>query len=167
MNTTGRTVPTSQGHVSPGLSAATATGFVSGTLRGGRTAPTPCLRLAAAASLLLGVTLLLVVPDLGGAAPYVAVLAGAAAVSTIGAGLVLCRSVDLVARTVTAFAASGLLIGGVLQVSVGLPGVRELPHLSLLEGSLALGLALAVLGFLLVDALRRRPDQPADHPYAL
>lgn len=143
-------------------------GFVPDNSRLGPPRPTPCARLAAVASLLLGVVLLLALPDLGRAASYLAVLAGAAALTAIAAGAAIWRRVGLVARTVGVLAAASLVLGELLALSVGLPGARGgLGALSPVEGAAPLGLALAVLGLLLVDALRRRPQPRVQRPYAL
>lgn len=143
----------------------TTVGFVSGTRE--ETAPSRCSRFAAAASLLLGGVIVLVLPDLVDAAFYVGVLFAAAAGVAIVAGSILWTRATLVARTVAGLAAAATLFALLLQVSLGLPGVQQLALLSPLEGVLTFGFAGAVLLFLVADALLRTPEQAPDHPYAL
>jgi hypothetical protein len=101
------------------------------------------------------------------AAFYVGVLAAASASLALVGGYVLWRRATLVVRTVAALGAGTTLVGQLLQIFQGLPGARELGHLTLVEGAAALGLAGAVIAFLLADALLHRPEQTPDHPYAL
>jgi hypothetical protein len=143
----------------------TTAGFVSGTRDD--EAPTCCSRVAAVASVLLGLVLVAVLPAASAAAFYLAVLAGVSAVVTIVAGYVLWSRASLLVRSVAALAAGGTLVAQVLQVSLGLPGAGGLSSLTVLETGIVLGLPGAVLLFLLADALRRRPEQAPDHPYAL
>jgi hypothetical protein len=143
----------------------TAAGFVSGTRE--ETRPSTCSRVAAAASLLLGGLLLDALPDLIDAAFYVAVLAAAAAAVSVVAGFVLWERVTLVSRTVVALAAAAALTGELLQVSLGLPGFGDLGRTTTVGLGLALVAATVVLASLAVDALRRKPEQTPDHPYAL
>jgi hypothetical protein len=143
----------------------TTAGFVSGTRDDD--APTRCSRVAAAASVLLGIVLAAVLPAASAAVFYLAVLAGVSAAVTIVAGYVLWSRASLVVRSVAALAAGGTLVAQVLQVSLGLPGAGGLGSLTAFETGVALGLPSAVLLFLLADALRRRPQQAPDHPYAL
>jgi hypothetical protein len=143
----------------------TTAGFVSGTRDD--EAPTCCSRVAAVASVLLGLVLVAVLPAAAAAAFYLAVLAGVSSAVTIVAGYVLWSRASLVVRSVAALAAGGTLVAQVLQVSLGLPGAGGLGSLTVLETGVVLGLPGAVLLFLLADALRRRPEQAPDHPYAL
>jgi hypothetical protein len=143
----------------------TTAGFVSGTRDG--EAPTCCSRVAAVASVLLGLVLVAVLPAASAAAFYLAVLAGVSAAVTIVAGYVLWSRATLVVRSVAALAAGGTLVAQVLQVSLGLPGAGGLGPLTVLETGVALGLPVAVLVLLFADALRRRPEQAPDRPYAL
>lgn len=143
----------------------TTAGFVSGTRD--EAAPSGSSRVAAAASLMLGAVLLFVLPTLVDAAFYVAVLAAAAAVVAISAGLHLWTRVTLVARAVAGLTAGATVLGELAQLSVGLPGAPGLDRLGPLEGSLAAGCAAVVLVFLVVDAVRRQPEQAPDQPYAL
>ena len=143
----------------------TTAGFVSGTRD--QTTPTRCSRGAAVSSVLLGASLVAVLPVLTRAAFYVGVLAAASAALALVAGYVLFTRATLVVRTVAALAAGSTLLGHMLQILEGLPGARGLGRLTLLEGGAALGLAAAVIAFLLTDALLHRPEQAPDHPYAL
>lgn len=143
----------------------TTAGIVSGTRE--RTVPSGCSRVAAGASLLLGGLLLDSLPDLMRAAFYVAVLAAAAAMVSIGAGLLLWTRPTLVSRTVAGLAAGSALFGALLQVFLGLPGVRDLDRHSTVGLAVALAAAAAVLVFLAADALRRKPEPTPDRPYAL
>ncbi|HSJ22344.1 MAG TPA: hypothetical protein VK964_17395 [Nocardioidaceae bacterium] len=143
----------------------TTAGFVSGTRDD--EAPTCCSRVAAVASVLLGLVLVAALPATYAAAFYLAVLAGVSAVVTIVAGYVLWSRASLLVRSAAALAAGGTLVAQVLQVSLGLPGAGGLSSLTVLETGIVLGLPGAVLLFLLADALRRRPEQAPDHPYAL
>jgi hypothetical protein len=143
----------------------TTAGFVSGT-RDDDT-PTCCSRVAAVASVLLGVALVSVLPAAVSAASYLALLAGVSAGVSLVAGCVLWSRATLVVRSVAALAAGGILVAQVLQVSWGLPGVGGPESLTALEAAAALGLPVAVLLLLFADALRRRPEQAPDHPYAL
>jgi hypothetical protein len=143
----------------------TTAGFVSGARDD--TSPTGCSRVAAASSLLLGVVLAGGLPAVADAAFYVGVLAAASAAVALVAGYVLWTRASLVVRAVAALAAGGTLVLALFQVLQGLPGARELGRLTFLETALAFGLASAVLVFLVADALRRRPEETPDHPYAL
>ena len=143
----------------------TTAGFASGTRD--VTTPSSFSRFAAVSSLLLGAVLVAVVPALAHAAFYIGVLAGASAVVALAAGYVLWFRASLVARAVAALAAAATLVGEMLQVLEGLPGARGLGRLTPLESALAGALAVLVLGLLLVDSLRRHPEQAPDHPYAL
>lgn len=143
----------------------TTAGFVSGTRD--ETTPTHLSRVAAASSLLLGLVLVAVLPVVAGVASYVGVLAAASAVLAIVAGYFLWSRATVVVRAVAAFAAGATLAVELLQVFEGLPGARELRHLTLPQSLAAGGLATIVLVLLLVDARRRRPEQAPDHPYAL
>jgi hypothetical protein len=143
----------------------TTAGFVSGTRDDD--APTCCSRVAAVASVVLGLVLVAILPATSSAAFYLAVLAGVSAAVTIAAGYVLWSRATFVVRSVTALAAGGTLVAQVLQVSLGLPGTGGLGSPTVLGTGVALGLPGAVLLLLLVDALRRRPEQAPDHPYAL
>lgn len=143
----------------------TTAGFVSGARE--RTVPSVCSRGAAAASLLLGGLLLDSLPGLMSAAFYVAVLAAASALVSIGAGLVSWTRPTLVSRTVAGLAAGSALAGELLQIFLGLPGVRDLDRQSTVGLGLALAAAGAVLVLLAADALRRKPEPAPDRPYAL
>lgn len=143
----------------------TTAGFVSGTR--GETAPSGCSRVAAGASLLLGGLLLDSLPDLMSGAFYVAVLAAASAAVSIVAGYVLWVRVTLVSRTVVALAAGSALAGELLQIFLGLPGLRDLDRQSTVGLGFALAAAGAVLVFLAADALQRKPEPAPDRPYAL
>ena len=118
------------------------------------------------AAVLLAAGLGGVLPELVAAAAYVAVLAAFAAVVLVVAGAVLWSRPTMVVRAVTALAAGSLVLLAVLQVSVGLPGAAELEGLSALRGTPLL-LAPVVLLLLLVDAVRRGPEQAPQRPYAL
>ncbi|HEU4511907.1 MAG TPA: hypothetical protein VFR87_02265 [Nocardioidaceae bacterium] len=143
----------------------TTAGFVSGTRE--QTVPSTCSRAAAGASLLLGGLLLDSLPGLMHEAYYVAVLAAAAALVSVGAGLVLWTRPTLLSRNVAGLAAGATLAGELLQIVLGLPGVRDLDR----QSSVGLGFALAAAGvvlvFLAADALRRKPEPAPDRPYAL
>lgn len=143
----------------------TTAGFVSGTR--GETTPSGCSRVAAGASLLLGGLLLDSLPDLMSEAFYVAVLAAASAAVSVVAGYVLWVRVTLVSRTVVALAAGSALAGELLQIFLGLPGLRELDRQSTVGLGFALAAAGAVLVFLAADALQRKPEPAPDRPYAL
>lgn len=143
----------------------TTAGFASGTLE--HTRPSPCSRVAAAASIVLGALLLEALPDLVRAAFYVAVLATAAAVVAIVAGYLLWTRVTLVPRTVAFLTAGAVIAGELLQLFPGLPGVRDLGRFSATELLLVLVAAGTVMLFLVVDALRRKPEPMPDRPYAL
>jgi hypothetical protein len=143
----------------------TTAGFVSGTR--GETTPSSCSRFAAGASLLLGGLLLDSLPDLMSEAFYVAVLAAASAAVSIVAGYVLWVRVTLVSRAVVALAAGSALAGELLQIFLGLPGLRDLDRQSTVGLGFALAAAGAVLVFLAADALRRKPEPAPDRPYAL
>lgn len=160
MNVTGQRVPASQGRATT-----TRWRFVSGTLRL-RPAPSQCSRVAAVAAVLLAAGLGGVLPELVSAAAYVAVLAAFAAVVLVVAGAVLWSRPTMVVRAVTALAAGSLVLLAVLQVSVGLPGAAGLERLPVLQGTPLL-LAPVVLVLLVVDAVRRGPDQAPQQPYAL
>jgi hypothetical protein len=101
------------------------------------------------------------------AAFYVAVLAAASALVSIGAGLVSWTRPTLVSRTVAGLAAGSALAGELLQIFLGLPGVRDLDRQSTVGLGLALAAAGAVLVLLAADALRRKPEPAPDRPYAL
>ena len=131
------------------------------------TTPTHLSRVAAASSLLLGLVLVAVLPVVAGVASYVGVLAAASAVLAIVTGYFLWSRATVVVRAVAAFAAGATLAVELLQVFEGLPGARELGHLTLPQSLAAGSLAIIVLVLLLVDARRRRPEQAPDHPYAL
>lgn len=143
----------------------TTAGFVSAT----RDASTPsgCSRAAAAASLLLGGSLVVVLPTLLDSAFYVGVLAVAVAALAFAAGYGLWSRAGLVDRAAAGVAAGSSLLVQLTQILVGLPGAPGLSRVSLVESGLALGFAAAVLVFLTLDALRRRPEPAPDHPYAL
>ena len=143
----------------------TTAGFVPAT----RDASTPsgCSRAAAAASLLLGGSLAVVLPTLLDSAFYVGVLAVAVAALAFAAGYGLWSRAGLVDRAAAGVAAGSSLLVQLTQILVGLPGAPGLSRVSLMESGLALGLASAVLVFLTLDALRRRPEPAPDHPYAL
>lgn len=143
----------------------TTAGFVSGTR--GETTPSSCSRVAAGASLLLGGLLLDSLPDLMSEAFYVAVLAAASAAVSIVAGYILWVRVTLVSRAVVALAAGSALAGELLQVFLGLPGLRDLDRQSTVGLGFALAAAGAVLVFLAADALQRKPEPAPDRPYAL
>lgn len=143
----------------------TTAGFVSGTR--GETTPSSCSRVAAGASLLLGGLLLDSLPDLMSEAFYVAVLAAATAAVSIVAGYILWVRVTLVSRAVVALAAGSALAGELLQVFLGLPGLRDLDRQSTVGLGFALAAAGAVLVFLAADALQRKPEPAPDRPYAL
>jgi hypothetical protein len=143
----------------------TTAGFVSGTRD--QVTPTRCSRAAALSSVLLGASLVAVLPVLTRAAFYVGVLAAASAALALVAGSVLWSRATLIVRTVAALAAGSTLLGELLQIFQGLPGARELGRLTLVEIAAALGLSAAVLALLLADALLHRPEQAPDHPYAL
>lgn len=143
----------------------TTAGFVSGTR--GETTPSSCSRAAAGASLLLGGLLLDSLPDLMSEAFYVAVLAAASAAVSIVAGYALWVRVTLVSRAVVALAAGSALAGELLQIFLGLPGLRELDRQSTVGLGFALAAAGAVLVFLVADALQRKPEPAPDRPYAL
>lgn len=143
----------------------TTAGFVSGTR--GETTPSSCSRVAAGASLLLGGLLLDSLPGLMSEAFYVAVLAAASAAVSIVAGYLLWVRVTLVSRAVVALAAASALAGELLQIFLGLPGLRDLDRQSTVGLGFALAAAGAVLVFLVADALRRKPEPAPDRPYAL
>lgn len=143
----------------------TTAGFVSGTR--GETTPSSCSRVAAGASLLLGGLLLDSLPDLMSEAFYVAVLAAATAAVSIVAGYILWVRVTLVSRAVVALAAGSALAGELLQIFLGLPGLRDLDRQSTVGLGFALAAAGAVLVFLAADALQRKPEPAPDRPYAL
>lgn len=143
----------------------TTAGFVSGTR--GETTPSSCSRVAAGASLLLGGLLLDSLPDLMSEAFYVAVLAAASAAVSIVAGYLLWVRVTLVSRAVVALAAASALAGELLQIFLGLPGLRDLDRQSTVGLGFALAAAGAVLVFLAADALHRKPEPAPDRPYAL
>ena len=143
----------------------TTAGFVSGTR--GETTPSSCSRAAAGASLLLGGLLLDSLPDLMSEAFYVAVLAAASAAVSIVAGYALWVRVTLVSRAVVALAAGSALAGELLQIFLGLPGLRDLDRQSTVGLGFALAAAGAVLVFLVADALQRKPEPAPDRPYAL
>lgn len=143
----------------------TTAGFVSGTR--GETTPSSCSRVAAGASLLLGGLLLDSLPDLMSEAFYVAVLAAASAAVSIVAGYILWVRVTLVSRAVVALAAASALAGELLQIFLGLPGLRDLDRQSTVGLGFALAAAGAVLVFLAADALQRKPEPAPDRPYAL
>lgn len=143
----------------------TTAGFVPAT----RDASTPSglSRAAAAASLLLGGSLVVVLPTLLDSAFYVGVLAVAVAALAFAAGYGLWSRAGLVDRAAAGVAAGSSLLVQLTQILVGLPGAPGLSRVSLVESGLALGFAAAVLVFLTLDALRRRPEPAPDHPYAL
>lgn len=143
----------------------TTAGFVSGTR--GETTPSSCSRVAAGASLLLGGLLLDSLPGLMSEAFYVAVLAAASAAVSIVAGYLLWVRVTLVSRAVVALAAASALAGELLQIFLGLPGLRDLDRHSTVGLGFALAAAGAVLVFLAADALQRKPEPAPDRPYAL
>lgn len=143
----------------------TTAGFVSGTR--GETTPSSCSRVAAGASLLLGGLLLDSLPGLMSEAFYVAVLAAASAAVSIVAGYLLWVRVTLVSRAVVALAAASALAGELLQIFLGLPGLRDLDRQSTVGLGFALAAAGAVLVFLAADALQRKPEPAPDRPYAL
>ena len=143
----------------------TATGFVSGPRV--VTSPTRCSRVAAVLSLLLGAVLVLGLPVLAQAAFYVGVLAAALAAVALGSGAALWSHDTLVVRAGAVLAAGPALLGEVLAFSWGLPGARELADLTVLQACAAVALASGVLAALLLDALRRQPEQTPESPYAL
>lgn len=143
----------------------TTAGFVSGTRE--QTRPSTCSRLAAGASVVLGVLLLDALPGLVRVAFYVAVLATAAAAVAIVAGYLLWTRVTLVPRTVAFLTAGAVVAGALLQLFPGLPGVRNLDRLSAVELLVVLVAAASVMVFLVADALRRKPEPAPDRPYAL
>ncbi len=144
----------------------TPAGFVSGARE--QTAPSPCSRVTAAASLLLGGLLLEALPDLARGAHYVAVLAGAAALVSVGAGLALWgRRPTLLSRHASGLAAGAVVAGVMLQVLLGLPGLPEPDRAPSVGLGFAVAAALVVLVFLAVDALQRKPEPSPDRPYAL
>lgn len=143
----------------------TTAGFVAAT----RDASTPSgwSRAAAAASLLLGGSLVVVLPTLLDSAFYVGVLAVAVAALAFAAGYGLWSRAGLVDSAAAGVAAGSTLLVQVTQILVGLPGAPGLSQVSLVESGLTLGFAGLVLVFLTLDALRRRPEHAPDHPYAL
>lgn len=143
----------------------TTAGFVSGTHVHG--APTRRARAASLTSLLLGVSLLVILPALGDAAGYVAVLAGVSASAALAGACALWVRPGLLAHTVTGIAAVTVMVIEGLQISGGLPGAMQVDRLTLLEGGLVLGLALVLLVLLAADLLRRPAQRPPEHPYAL
>ncbi len=143
----------------------TTAGVMSGTRESTR--PSTCSRAAAAASLFLGALLLDALPDLAHAAFYVAVLAAAAAAIGIVSGYLLLTRVTLLVRTVAFAAAAVVVAGELLQVFPGLPGVRDLGRLTAGELLLVLLAAISVMGLLVADAIRRKPEPAPDRPYAL
>jgi hypothetical protein len=142
----------------------TTAGFVSGTRSDALR--TPLSRLAAAASLMLALVQLVLLPVLLGMAGYVGVLALAFATAALAGGAALWWRATLVPRAVTGIAAACTLVAELLQTSVGFPGVRGVaPPVS--ASVAAVALAVAVLLLLLADTTQRRPQPSPDHPYAL
>lgn len=144
----------------------TAAGLESAT-RGSTGARSGWSRAAAVASVLLGVTLLVVLPQLAAAAFYVGVLAAVAALLATGAGCTLLARGGLLVRTGAVVAAASTLVAQLIEVLVGLPGAPDLHQMSSAVSGLTLGLAAAVLGLLALDALRHTPQTGPDQPYAL
>lgn len=142
----------------------TTAGFVSGTR--GDALPTPLSRLAAVASLLLGLVQLVLLPVMLGMAGYVGVLALAFATAALAGSAALWWRATLVPRAVTGIAGACTLVAELLQTSVGFPGVHGVAP-SVPASVAAVALAVAVLVLLLADSTQRRPQPSPDHPYAL
>lgn len=143
----------------------TTSAFVLGSRE--QTRPSTCSRLAAGASIVLGALLVDALPDLAKTAFYVAVLATAAAAVALVTGFLLWTRVTLVARTLAFLTAGAVVTVELLQLFPGLPGVRDLGRVSVVELVLLLVAAAAVMVLLGTDALRRKPVPPPDRPYAV
>jgi len=143
----------------------TTAGFLSGT--NVHDAPTRRARGASLTALLLGVSLLVLLPALGDAAGYVAVLAGVSATAALAGACALWVRPGLLAHTVTGIAAVTVVVVEGLRIGGGLPGAMRVDRLTALEGGLVLGLAVVVLLLLAADLLRRPAQRPSEHPYAL
>lgn len=159
MDSTGGGVLTSQEHAAQTVGSASGSHVDATSLT--------CSRVAAAASVLLGVTLLVGLRELIPALVYVAVLALTVAALAISAGLLLWLRETLLTRVATGLASTVTLVIGLLHVAVGLPGTRAPGGVSLVDGALTLVLSGSVLALLALGASRRRPVQVPDHPYAL
>lgn len=131
------------------------------------TAPTGLSRVAAAASLLLGLALAVVLPAIVQAVSYVGVLAAVSAAVALVTGYVLWTRATMVVRALAALGAGATLAGQVLQFLRALPGAHELGPVTRWESGPACLLASAVVVSLLLDARRRRVEPPQEHPYAL
>lgn len=142
----------------------TTAGFVSAARNDVRQAS--LARSAAVCSMLLAVVLLRLTPLMLEMARYVAVLALALAAAALAGGAALWWRATPVPRLVTGTAASAVLVGDLLQTSLGFPGARGVPVPPTLS-LVTLVLAAAVVALLLADATRRRPQPSPDHPYAL
>lgn len=143
----------------------TTTGFRSPTRDD--TTPSRFSRTAAGSSLLLGVTLVAVLPDVLSAAFYVGLLAAVTASLALVGGYVLWSHATIVVRAMATLGAGATLAGELLQSLHGLPGARQLDALSRWEGVAAFLLASAIVLLLLLDARRRGAEDPHEHPYAL
>ena len=143
----------------------TTAGFLSGT--NVHDAPTRRARGASLTALLLGVSLLVLLPALGDAAGYVAVLAGVSATAALAGACALWVRPGLLAHIVTGIAAVTVVVVEGLRIGGGLPGAMRVDRLTALEGGLVLGLAVVVLLLLAADLLRRPAQRPSEHPYAL
>ena len=143
----------------------TTAGFVSGIREDD--APTRCSRVAAVASLLLGLSVIGTLPVTAQAASYVGVLAASSAAVTVVAGSLLWSRATFVVRSVVALAAGSILVGDVLNAWFGIPGAHELGQLTGVEAAVTVGLPGLVLLLLVADALRRRPEPAPERPYAL
>jgi hypothetical protein len=142
----------------------TTAGFVSAARDDVRQAALP--RLAAGCSMLLAAVLLRLTPLMLEMAGYVAVLALALAAAALTGGAALWWRATPVSRLVTGTAAAAVLVGELLQASLGFPGARGVPVPPTLS-LITLVLATAVVALLLADATQRRPQPSPDHPYAL
>jgi hypothetical protein len=131
------------------------------------TAPTRLTRVAAVASLLLGLALAAALPAVTEAAFYVGLLAGASAAVAAVAGLLLWSHATMLVRAVAALGAGATILGQLLQLVEGLPGARELGRIGPSSSGIAFVLATVVVVSLLLDARARGRDLPPEHPYAL
>ena len=143
----------------------TTTGFVSATRD--ETAPTRFSRVAAGSSLLLDLLLVVVLPALAQAAFYVGVLTSVAAANNLVAGYVLWARATMMARAMSALGAGATLAGVLLQAAGAFPGVSGLPDLTRPTSVVAIAVACGISLCLFLDARRRRPEPPLEHPYAL
>lgn len=144
----------------------TTAGFVPGT-HDEIGAASWCARGAALASLALGLALVALVPDLGAAAGYVAVLACATAATAIAGALRLWLRPTLVGWAVAGAAAATVLVVEALALVLGLPGTGGLPRLGAVGGLALSTLAALVLVLTVVAGMRRDTEPPPDQPYAL